>query len=254
MDGSSKFPVNQQWGFFPSVSAGWRITEEPFWNVNSNDVSNLKIRASYGSLGNGNVGPYTYQELFNIRTMDRLIHGTLNQQTSTPTVIPNGLTWETSTTTDVGLDVELLNTRLQFTGDIYIRKTKNMFAVGVDLPAVFGATPPKGNYADMTTKGWELSLRWQDLFNLGNKPFQYHIRATLSDYLSTIDRYTNPQNDLGSYWDARFNYYEGMTLGEIWGYETEGFFTSVVDIQHLADQNIVYNTSPKTCLTGFLIY
>ncbi len=254
MDGSSKFPVNQQWGFFPSVSAGWRITEEPFWNVNSNAVSNLKIRASYGSLGNGNVGPYTYQELFNIRTMDRLIHGTLNQQTSTPTVIPNGLTWETSTTTDVGLDVELLNTRLQFTGDVYIRKTKNMFAVGVDLPAVFGATPPKGNYADMTTKGWELSLRWQDLFNLGNKPFQYHIRATLSDYLSTIDRYTNPQNDLGSYWDARFNYYEGMTLGEIWGYETEGFFTSEEDIQNHADQNIYSPSSTKTWLPGDIKY
>src|SRR5680860_924975 len=109
LDMSSKFPTNQQWGFFPSISAGWRITQEPFWNVSTNAISNLKLRASYGSLGNGNVAPYTYQELFNIYTMNRLVGDTINQATSSPAVIPNGLTWETSTTTDFGLDLEVLD-------------------------------------------------------------------------------------------------------------------------------------------------
>lgn len=250
LDMSSKFPTNQQWGFFPSVSAGWRITQEPFWKVSTKAISNLKLRASYGSLGNGNVPPYTYQELFNIYTMNRLIRGTINQATNSPAVIPDGLTWETSTTTDFGLDLEVLDSRLQFTGDVYIRKTKDMFAVGLDLPATFGATPPKGNYADMTTRGWELSLGWNDGFSLGNKPFRYNIRATLSDYVSTIDRYTNPKKDLGSAWDARYNYYPGMTIGEMWGYETEGFFTSEEDIQSHADQNLYSPSSTKTWLPG----
>ncbi len=250
LDGSSKFPVKQQWGFFPSISAGWRISEEPFWKMNDNGLSNLKLRASYGSLGNGNVSPYTFMELFNIRTMGRLIRGTLNQETSSPAVIPNGLTWETATTTDIGLDLGALKNRLQFTGDAYIRKTKNMFAIGVDLPAVFGATPPKGNYADMTTRGWELSLSWQDEFRVGEQPFHYNIKATLSDYLSKIDRYTNPKKDLGSNWDARFNYYPGMTLGEIWGYVTEGFFTSKEDINKHADQNLYSPSATKTWLPG----
>ncbi len=254
LDGSSKFPVSQQWGFFPSISAGWRISEEPFWTVSDKALSNVKLRLSYGSLGNGNVAPYTYQELFNIRTMDRLINGTLNQETSNPAVIPNGLTWETATTANLGLDLSALKDRLKFTGDAYIRKTKNMFAVGVDLPAVFGATPPKGNYADMTTKGWELNLGWQDQFIVGEKPFHYSIRATLSDYLSKIDRYTNPKKDLGSHWDARFNYYPGMTLGEIWGYVTEGFFTSKEDIQKHADQNLYSPSSTKTWLPGDIKY
>ena len=250
LDMSSKFPTDQQWGFFPSISAGWRITQEPFWNVSTDAISNLKLRASYGSLGNGNVPPYTYQELFNIYTMNRLIGGTINQATSTPAVIPNGLTWETSTTADIGLDLELLDSRMQFTGDVYVRKTKDMFAVGLDLPATFGATPPKGNYADMTTKGWEISLGWNDQVSLGNKPFRYNIRATLSDYVSTIDSYTNPKKDLGSAWDARFNYYPGMTIGEIWGYETEGFFTSEEDVKNHADQNLYSPSSTKTWLPG----
>ena len=85
--------------------------------------------------------------------MNRLIQGARNQQTSAPPVLPDGLTWETSTTANLGLDFGVLDGRLRFTGDIYTRKTNDMFAVGIDLPATFGATPPKGNYADMKKIG-----------------------------------------------------------------------------------------------------
>ena len=169
----------------------------------------MKIRASYGSLGNGNVGSYAYRELFKISRMSKLINGTLKQKTSLPTIVPDGLTWETATTANVGLDFGSLNGRLRFSGDAYIRKTTDMFTVGKALPAVFGADVPKGNYADMTTRGWELSLSWHDNFTLANKPFNYDIRFTLADYTSKIDKYNNPEKNLGSY-------YEGMTVGEIW--------------------------------------
>ena len=94
-DGSSKFPTDQQWAFFPSVSGGWRVSEEAFWKVNPELFSNLKIRASYGSLGNGNVSPYSFLELLSISTSGRVLNGLKNKYTSAPAVMPDGLTWET---------------------------------------------------------------------------------------------------------------------------------------------------------------
>jgi len=249
LDGSTKFPVDQQWGFFPSISAGWRLSEEPFWNLD-NIFSDVKLRASYGSLGVGNIASYTFQELFTISTMNRLIQETRNQKTSVPPVLPDGLTWETSTTANLGLDFGVLDGRLRFTGDIYTRKTNDMFAVGIDLPATFGATPPKGNYADMKTNGWEITLSWRDDYKLANKPFSYDVRVTLADYTSKIVKYTNPEMELGGYWDARVNYYEGMTLGEIWGYETEGFFTSDEDVANHASQKLYYASNSGKWLPG----
>lgn|SRR5690625_74684 len=118
LDGSTKFPVDQQWGFFPSLSAGWRLSEEPFWNL-EHIFSDVKLRGSYGSLGNGNIASYSFLELFNISTMNRLIQGELHQKTSIPPVLPDGLTWETSTTSNFGLDFGLLQGRLRFVGDMY---------------------------------------------------------------------------------------------------------------------------------------
>ncbi len=250
LDGSSKFPTDQQWGFFPSVSAGWRVSEEPFWHVPSGVLSDMKLRVSYGSLGNGNVAAYAYQELFGIYQMGRLINGVRNQATGHPNVIPDGLTWETSTTTNVGIDFGALNSRLRFSGDYYIRKTTDMFTIGSTLPAVFGTSAPKGNYADMTTKGWEFSLTWRDQRALAGKPFSYDIRLTLSDHTSKLDKYNNPDKFIGGYTDARSNYYEGMTIGEIWGYETEGFFTSEEDVKNHADQSLYYASNSGTWLPG----
>lgn len=250
LDGSSKFPINQQWAFFPSVSAGWRISEEPFWKINKNTLSDLKIRASYGSLGNGNVASYAYRELFSISQMSHLMNGVLNQKTSSPSIVPDGLTWETATTSNIGFDLGALNNRLRLTSDAYIRKTINMFTVGPELPALYGATVPYGNYADMTTKGWELTLSWHDKFNVSGSPLNYDFRVTLADYTAKIDKYNNPEKNLGNYTDARTNYYEGMTIGEIWGYVTEGFFTSAEDVASHASQKLYYASNSGTWLPG----
>lgn len=235
LDGSSKFPTDSQYAFFPSVSAGWRPSQEAFWKIPEEIVSDMKIRASYGSLGNGNIGPYSFQELFKIKQSERVLNGIRPQYTSQPAVIPLGLTWEKSTTFNLGLDMSFLSNRLRFSGDIYQRKTTDMFTVGMSLPGVFGTDVPKGNYADLTTKGFELSVSWQDQFQLADKPLRYEVRFTLADYQSTIDKYNNPEKKLGDDY-----YYEGMKVGEIWGYETEGFFTSEADIANHAKQPYFY--------------
>jgi TonB-linked SusC/RagA family outer membrane protein len=236
-DGSSKFPLDQQYGFFPSISAGWKINKESFWNVSHRAISELKLRASYGSLGNGNIASYAFQEVFNISQSGVILNGSRPQTTRNPGVLPEGLTWETSTTTNIGLDLAMLSGRLSFTGDAYTRKTTDMFTTGLTPPAVFGAGTPKGNYADLTTRGWETSLTWNDKLGNSKKPFGYSVRLTLSDNKSKIDRYNNPDKLLT-------DFYEGQTLGEIWGYETEGFFVDAADVASHAKQNPEMRASP----------
>ncbi|MEO5593357.1 MAG: TonB-dependent receptor [Chitinophagaceae bacterium] len=225
-DGSSKFPSDQRYGFFPSVSAGWRVSKEAFWKVSPNLISDFKIRGSYGSLGNGNINSYQFQELFAISQSGRVLNGVRPQRTTQPNVIPDGLTWETSTTANLGMDLSMLSNRLILTGDIYQRKTKNMFTVGPTLPAVFGTDVPKGNYADLTTKGFELALTWNDKFNVGSKPFTYNVQLSLADNTATITKYNNPNKKIANINNVNTpDYYVGQKVGEIWGFVTEGFFT-----------------------------
>lgn len=227
-DGSSKFPQRQRWAFFPSVSVGWRLTEEPWFNVNKDAVSNIKFRASFGALGNSNVGNYAYDETFSFDN-GRIINGAKVRYTSAPSPIPESLTWETAQTLDFGLDMSFLKGRLSFTGDYYIRKTLDMYTVGPTLPDVFGASSPKGNYAEMTTRGYEMTIRWNDSFNLAGKPFNYGLKASLVDYKSVIDKYNNGTKSLST---AAYNtsYYEGMVVGEIWGFVSNGLWQNQAEI------------------------
>jgi len=234
-DGSSKFPSTQRFAFFPSFSAGWRVSKEPFWKISDKIISDLKIRASYGSLGNGNIASYNFMEQFGISQMGRILSGVRPQSTSRPSVLPLGLTWETATTENLGLDISAISDRLRFVGDAYIRNTTDMFTPGMTLPAVFGASAPKGNYADLRTTGWEASLSWRDKYTVGGKPFNFEVRVTMADNKSVIKKYNNPEKVLS-------DYYEGQVVGEIWGYVTEGFFVDADDITAHADQSLFKNT------------
>lgn len=242
-DGSSKFPSHQRYAFFPSVSAGWRVSQESFWDAVSPTINDFKLRASYGELGNGNISSYAFMEQLGISQSGRILGGVRPQRTSIPGVIPAGLTWETSQTTNFGIDVGFLNNRLTFVGDYYIRKTKDMFTVGLEQPAVFGAAVPRGNYADLTTKGWEFVLQWRDQFQLASKPFGYGVRFTMNDSKSTIDKFNNKNFRLT-------DYYVGQTIGEIWGYTTDGFFTSEDEISKHASQNLIRSSNSGKILPG----
>jgi len=231
-DGSSKFPSGQQFGFFPSVSAAWRISEESFWKISEKVISNLKIRGSYGTLGNGNVDPYSFLGTMPVYRLGRVINGNNPQATSSPNVIPNGLTWEKVTTANIGLDIGFLNNRLNITFDKYTRYTYGMFTPGLPLPSVFGAGVPKGNYADMKTPGWELSIGWNDQVGRAANPLQYDFRFTLSDNYTTVTEYNNPNGLIGTY-------YKGQRLGDLWGYTTDGFFIDDRDVANAANQSLV---------------
>jgi TonB-linked SusC/RagA family outer membrane protein len=245
-DGSSKFPIDQQFGFFPSVSAGWRVSKEPFWHVSNNFISDLKLRGSYGSLGNGNITSYTFLEQLGIAQSGRVLNGQRPQYTSAPGVIPDGLTWETSTTQNLGLDIGFLQNRLSFTGDIYTRKTTDMFTVGPTLPDVFGATVPKGNYADLKTNGWEISATWQDQFNVGANPFHYSVTANAAHYKAVITKFNNPNKNL-------IDHYVGEEIGEIWGYVTDGYWTEA-DVDQAKTMNANISNNSSVWLPGDLKY
>ncbi|MFR7964868.1 MAG: SusC/RagA family TonB-linked outer membrane protein [Alistipes finegoldii] len=225
-DGSSKFPANSQWGFFPSASVGWRLSEEPWLKPHVEGwLDNFKIRASIGSLGNANIDPYQYLETMtatnsaSIAKSSVIINGQNVPYTSVPDLIPDDITWEKVTTYNIGLDLDLFNNRLSFTGDYYRRNTTDLYTVGPNLPQVLGSAAPYGNYASLKTKGWEVSLGWRDSFKLGGKPFNYSLRAMLWDSRSWITDYYNETGDLTTY-------YKGMEIGEIWGFRTAGIYAS----------------------------
>ena len=214
-DGSSKFPKENRFGFFPSVSGAWRISDEPFMQFAGKWMDNLKVRASYGSIGNQNIAPYGYIAGMNISQSNVwLNNGQLVNIISTPGLIRANYTWETVSTFDVGVDVSLWRNRFNMTFDWYNRSTTGMLGSGVELPSVVGAAAPLQNVSDMRTKGWELSLNWRD--HVGD--FTYRVGFNLYDHKSEITKFDNATGNLGSR-------YEGQVLGEIWGYKADGFYS-----------------------------
>jgi len=233
-DGSSRFPVGERYGFFPSVSAGWRISKEAFFTPLSPVVSELKIRGSYGALGNQDLGNrnspsvlYPYVPVMNSAQTNWITGGSKTQVLSAPAPVTPNFTWERSATLNGGIDASLLKNRLQLSYDRYRRKTTNMLIPGVTLPAVFGAPSPTQNAGDLETNGFELSIKWQDNGRLAGKPFGYSIGIALSDYTAKITKFYNPKNLLGDPNNiTNTNHYKGEQLGEIWGYSTDGYFKS----------------------------
>jgi len=233
-DGTSRFLRDTRWGFFPSASAGWKISEENWFKKAKETMDLLKIRYSYGSLGNQQVGYYDFVRTVTLGKQSTLLGG--DKPTSASISSPNAsdLTWETIQQHNLGLDMAFFKNRLTFTGEAYIRDTKDMLTAGIALPAVYGASSPKTNSADLRTKGYELSIGWRDQFEIGNHTFAYNVSASLSDYTSVITRFDNPEKAFAK------NYWEGMKYGEIWGYHIEGLFASDEDAKNRpVDQSIV---------------
>ena len=179
--------------------------------------NDLKIRFSYGSLGNQQVGYYDYIRSITLGTQSYLFGANTSSIATYGNPVASDLTWETVQQKNLGLDLSFLDGKIMFTGEAYIRDTKNMLTTGKALPSVYGASAPKTNNADLRTKGYELSLTYRNNFNLFGRPFEYSATATFNDYIGYITKFDNPTNDLSTY-------YEGMRYGEIWGYTTGGLF------------------------------
>ena len=232
-DGTSRFAKGSRWGLFPSASAGWRISEEDWFKPAKNVVSNLKLRLSYGSLGNQNVAAYKFIRKVETHDFAGFSFGEGSSTASyTSLSAPNAgdLTWETSQQYNLGIDAGLFKDRLTFTAEAYIRDTKDMLTDGVALPSVYGASEPDMNAADLRTKGYELAIGWRDQISLFGKPFGYNVGATLSDFKTVITKYDNKEYTFAK------DYYEGMVLGEIWGFEIDGLFQSDAEAQAYAKE------------------
>lgn len=217
-DGSSKFPKNSRFGFFPSASIGWNIAQENFMKSTRGWLDGLKLRASYGMIGNQNIAPYVFIPTM---SLNNKYNGWLIDKnyvtaiTSLPSLVSQSFTWEKVHTLDVGLDFTLFKNRLVGTFDWFQKDTKGMLAPGMQLPAVIGADAPYQNTADMRTNGWELNLTWRD--RIGD--VGYNIGFNISDATSKITKYDSNESKLLSNW------YKGRNIGDIWGYVADGFYT-----------------------------
>jgi TonB-linked SusC/RagA family outer membrane protein len=227
-NGSSKFAQDNRWGFFPSASVGYVISKEDFWNQEGM-VNLFKLRASYGSLGNQNVDNYLYLSTIPIRSQLEWIMGSSRPlYAGAPDLISPTLTWETITTLNLGIDLGFFKNRLGVTFDYFTRETTDMFGPARSLPSVLGTNPPLENNAEMMTKGWETAVTWRS--KIGSDG-HYNLRVILGDNHTEITKYRNDSYYLD-------NWYEGQQVGEIWGYETDGFIQQ--EGEDMPDQSYIW--------------
>jgi TonB-linked SusC/RagA family outer membrane protein len=231
-DGTSRFPKKKRFGFFPSGSVAWRIDSEPFFKPLLSVFSYLKLRASYGSLGNQLVSEYGYIPSMSSQLGSYLIGGALQQTVTSPALVSSDYSWEKVKTLNGGIDMNFFNNKLTVTYDIYRRNTEGMLTSGKELPAVLGASVPIENAANLKTDGWELSVAYKDAFLLKGKPFNWGARFVLSDSRSWITKFDNSAKTLGEY-------YVGEELGEIWGLHNDGMFKSKQEIAALDETQII---------------
>ncbi len=236
-DGSSRFPTNDQWAFFPSASAGYRITEEPWMSPLKPYLSNMKLRASWGSIGNQDVGTGAFIPTMATTNSDWLL--TTNTVTiGSPKVVAPTLTWETVNSLDFGLDARFFDDKLGLTFDWYKRNVSDMLSAGVTLPTTFGASAPQRNFGEMQTKGWELAIDFSHEFKNG---LTINATASLFDFQDKITKYANTTMNV-------YGNYEGKILGEIWGYETDRYFQNS-DFVTDASGNLVLTGGKPTMLS-----
>lgn len=217
-DGSSKFPSRDRWAFFPSASAGYRISQENFWTPIKHVISNAKIRASYGEVGNQEIGSNMFLE-----TMSKSSNGTNWLGTgslkydhfNTPKMVSSTLTWESIATTNIGLDLGFFDGDLNVSADWFQRDTKGMLAPGQTMPQVLGTSSAYENAGELRSRGWELNIDWHHSFG----EFHVYAIANLSDYQTNVTYWRNDNKLLNSN-------YTGKHYGDIWGFETDRFFES----------------------------
>ena len=222
-DGTSRFPKSSRFGLFPSVSGGWRISSENFFAPVKKYVNDVKLRASYGLLGNQDVGSsasdyYPYIPVMNNGTSGWVNNNGQVKYLSAPNPITPNFTWEKTKSFNIGIDVTIFR-NLQLSFDRYRRLTTDMLVNGTTLPGVFGAGSPKQNAGDLQTDGFEFSFDWSNNYKVAGKNMSISFGGNISNYTAKITKFDNPKQLLN-------NYYVGQQIGEIWGYSSDGLFMS----------------------------
>lgn len=230
-DGTSRFLSDQRWNWFPSFSLGWNVAREGFFEDMTDLISTLKVRGSWGELGNQNTEnwyPFYRAITFKQNEGSWLVNGLKPNTAAESALVSALLGWEKTQTMNVGLDLAMFNNRLSASFDYFQRKSLDIVGPAPELPNILGIKVPNVNNLNMTSKGWELMVTWRDQI----QDFRYGATLSLSDNQVVIDKFPNPSNDLGQ------THYVGSHLGDLWGYETIGIAKTQQEMDnHLSKVN-----------------
>jgi TonB-dependent starch-binding outer membrane protein SusC len=235
-DGSSRFGRNNRYGYFPSFSAGWIASHEPFWKISA--INFLKVRASWGQNGNDRIGDYAFSTVvlngqnYTFGSGEDITNGAVALTAANP-----DLKWETSTQSNLGLDVELFDGRVQFTGDAYLKKTSDML-YAAPIPLVAGTAPPIQNVATAENRGLELSLNYRNF----DRPLKFSVGGNVAFVQSEVtglgrggepvfSNYVQFANANASKTDI------GRPIASFFGYVTDGIFQNQAEVEAAAFQS-----------------
>jgi TonB-linked SusC/RagA family outer membrane protein len=241
-DGSSRFAEENRWGTFPSFSAGWRVTQEPFMDSFKNVLDELKLRASWGKLGNQEIGNYPYQSVMNLG-YDYPFGGTLYSGARMTTASNRQISWETTEMTNFGIDGLLYGGKVNFSFEYYIKNTDDIL-LELPIPWTVGQNAPYQNAGAVQNKGWEFSLGYKGKLS---PEFKYGVRLNLSDVKNKITDLKNAD------WENQDNdnrilaYHVGEPIAAFYGYICDGIFRSQSEID-------AHATQPGDIAPGDLIY
>lgn len=215
-DGSSRFPSSGRWALFPSASFGWRLSEEEFMTWSKLVFSNIKPRVSWGMLGNDAVGTNVFIPTMSSEESTWVQDGKKVVIVNPPKNVKPSLTWEKILDINYGMDLGLFKNSLNLTFDLYKRITSDMLSGGVTMPSTLGVAPSLQNYGELTAKGWELQIDYTYTFRNG---LSVNAMFNISDVVEKLTKYNNKTRLVSGN-------YEGKVLGEVWGYQTDRFFTA----------------------------
>lgn len=239
-DGSSRFPTDSKFGFFPSVALGWRVSEEAFWKncAALNFWNSLKVKASMGVLGNNNIGNYPYQSVYTLASsMNYVFGGIYTQGAGVTTYVDPNLKWERTRTTDVGIETAFFNSKLTFNATYYNRTTSDvLYKPSASYSSIFGLGISQVNTGELVNKGWEFEIGHKN--RIGN--FNYHISANLSinhNEVTTLGlgNVEQPNGYVGNGSDL----FIGYPMQMFYGYKTDGVFLTDDEVGQWADQSTI---------------
>ena len=229
-DGSSRLSKNIRWGTFPSVSVGWRIDKEKFFPLSPDVMNMLKIRGSYGVLGNENIGEYMYQTTMNRNNMTYSFGNSPVTGSAVSTFVDNNLAWEKKKTTNVGIDVAMFRNRLEFTIEWYKNKSEDLlYAVPVPASAGVSNTTVTMNAASMENSGFEFSATYRN----NDHDFKYQIGANLSTLKNKV---LSLGFGTDSYITGAYKTEVGQEIGKFYGWVYEGIARTQADLDNHASQ------------------
>ena len=230
-DGSSRLSKDIRWGTFPSISVGWRFDKEEFFPINRNIVNMFKLRASYGELGNENIGEYMYQTTMARNNMTYSFNNTPITGSAISTFVNKNIAWEKKKTTNVGIDLAMFNNRIEFTAEWYLNKSVDLlYSVPVPASAGVANTSVTMNAASMENSGFEFSATYRNR----DHALKYELSANLSTLKNKV---TSLGFGTDSYITGAYATYVGKEVGQFYVWEYEGIARTQADLDDHAVQS-----------------